>query len=175
MGYEQIIGSTTGSITVFPSQRTWWGGTVRPDYPPPEFWQQICENQRQAIEDYRLHVERIAQAQQIVAHDSHREANQHARALLLSTLTDEQRHQYETESWFEVESRKFPGRRYRLHPVPSINIDIIQDGDRISRLCAGPRGVPVADVQLTQKLMLEADEEAFLRIAVVHPAPVMRM
>ena len=38
------------------------------------------------------------------------------------------------------------------------------------RLCAGPSGVPIPAVMLAEKLMLEAQEAAFLQIAIKHPA-----
>jgi hypothetical protein len=44
----------------------------------------------------------------------------------------------------------------------------------VERLCFGPRGgVPIGDVLLQQKLALEGDEEATLRIAGRTPVPIM--
>jgi hypothetical protein len=62
--------------------------------------------------------------------------------------------------------------RYRICWGTSQNIirlemSTIADGVEkpVERLCFGPRGVPIGDIMLQQKIALEGDEEATLRIA----------
>lgn len=96
-------------------------------------------------------------------------AYRRARNLLRRCLTPAQRLEFQRRRCFTV--RGASGRRYRIGHGASINIEVLTASGRVAhRLCAGPNGLPVPAVMLAQKLMLEADEAAFLRIAIRHPA-----
>jgi hypothetical protein len=97
-----------------------------------------------------------------------------ARELLLEQLTPEQRASFEQHDWFLVRGQS--GRHYRIrddgHVVANIEVverDLLGHDRVLHRLC-GHIGehVPQADHLLAQKLMLEADEDAFLRLANRH-------
>jgi hypothetical protein len=102
---------------------------------------------------------------------SSRQVELKARELLLEQLTPEQRASFEQHDWFLVRGQS--GRRYRIRDDGHVvaNIDVLApDQQVLHRLCghlADPV-VPLADHLLAQKLMLEADEEAFLRLANQH-------
>lgn len=92
------------------------------------------------------------------------EANEKALALLCGMLTQEQREQLNTMSAFEVETER---AKYRIKRGRFGNVEELDaDGRIIARYCIHPRqSVPDADTMLAQKLMLETDEAAFLRMA----------
>jgi hypothetical protein len=93
-----------------------------------------------------------------------RRARERAMNLLLQYLTPAQRAEFERTCAFKVRGRS--GQLYRITYATTANIEVLeQPGMVIRRLCAGPLGVPIPDVMLAQKLMLEADESEFLRIA----------
>ncbi len=62
------------------------------------------------------------------------------------------------------------GRTYRVRRGIADNIDrIADDGKRRDMsYCAHPDGLPAADVNLSQLLLIATDEPAFLRIANAH-------
>jgi hypothetical protein len=97
-----------------------------------------------------------------------------ARELLLDQLTTEQRQSFEQHDWFLVRGQS--GQHYRIrddgHVVANIEVverDLLGHDRILHRLCGHiSEHVPMADHLLAQKLMLEADEEAFLRLANRH-------
>ena len=91
-------------------------------------------------------------------------ARQRAERLLRATLTLEQQRQFEQHGWFDVEGSA--GGRYRILTGYQRNVERLgSDGRPTHRLCAHPADVPDEDAMLAQKLLLEADEAAFSRIA----------
>jgi len=122
------------------------------------------DSQRRRLEELRADL-----MQSIVHFDCEKvtKADLCAEKLLLSYLTDEQKQLYEKERFFIVHARQY---RYRIWRSKLINIEQIgRDGYVMHRLCAGPEGdLPVGDVMLAQKLMLESDETAFLQTARRH-------
>lgn len=97
-----------------------------------------------------------------------------ARNLLLAHLTPAQRKTFIDNEWFVVEGGQ-SGRRYRINAKDNLvaNIDALGPDDRVEhRLCGhcDPSVVPLADHLLAQKLMLEADEDEFLKLANRHAA-----
>jgi hypothetical protein len=96
-----------------------------------------------------------------------------ARSLLLSHLNEEQRRTFEQNKWFVVEGGRTK-QRYRIRDKGDLvaNVEVIDmAGNVMQRLCAhGLRELqlPLPDHFLTQKLMLENDEDAFLRVANRH-------
>jgi hypothetical protein len=93
-------------------------------------------------------------------------ARARAHALLLSHLTPAQRQTFEINKWFIVEGGRSKAKyRIRGHACAG-NVELL-DGERVThRLCChcGPT-IPLGDQLLTQKLMLELDEEEFLKLA----------
>lgn len=98
------------------------------------------------------------------------EADKRAAALLLANLTAEQAEDYRrTQSFVVVQPLQFgrPARRYRITFRLAGNVYLLDDeGLDVERYCIhAQEPIPVADNMLAQKLMLEADEEQFLRVA----------
>jgi acetyl/propionyl-CoA carboxylase alpha subunit len=94
-------------------------------------------------------------------------ANETARKLLVSNLNPQQRKEFEDNGHFFVTSPS--GKLYRIREGRSINIDLMAGNNREivkQRLCAHPQiACPDNDTMLTQKIMLEHQEQDFLRIA----------
>lgn len=104
---------------------------------------------------------RVAPAIEVIT----KPAEDRAEVLLRSLLSPEQRSAYDLHKHFDVRAQS--GRIYRLHRGPVRNVHVLDHGGQgIRGYCIHPREtVPVADVLVAQKLMLEADEQEFLRIA----------
>lgn len=131
-----------------------YGGYQPPQRTPEEIAAQAAlaeqARQRWAEEQARLEAERA-------------EASKRARVLLEENLSDEQRLQLRDNNWFEVVT---PRGTYRIHNGRSGNVQRYRDGRPTDRYCIHPGElVPNEDTMLAQKLMLETDEDAFLRIA----------
>ena len=100
------------------------------------------------------------------------QAVQRSRDLLRACLREEQLAQFDRAGWFMVSGRTYD---YRINHGRTANVELIgRDGSYLRRLCfypvaGGGRDLPVFDVMLAQKLMLEADESGALAIAVGHP------
>lgn len=103
------------------------------------------------------------------------DAEDKARDLLLTNLTESQRETLRKNKWFVIQGRS--GQLYRVrdvgHVVANIEVierDLLGHERMLHRLCGhiGDSGMPIADHLLAQKLMLEADEDAFLRLANRH-------
>ncbi len=79
-------------------------------------------------------------------------------------LDPEQRAQFRKERYFEVITG---GRRYRVKHGWAGNVfRLNEQGQETDRFCIHPtREIPVADNLVSQKLLLEANEAEFLRIA----------
>jgi hypothetical protein len=114
-----------------------------------------------ANERARLRYERDARR-----HDE--DARAKARALLLRHLTEEQREQFLAHKAFVVIGGK-SGVRYRIRDEGHMiaNVDVVDAGYRLCGHC-DTRTIPIGDQPLAQKLMIEGDEEAFVRIANRH-------
>jgi hypothetical protein len=98
-------------------------------------------------------------------------AVERSRKLLVACLSAAQRAEFERTLGFCVHGAS--GRRYRIGYSTTANVEVLgEDGEVLFRLCAGPNRLPTPSVLLAQKLMLEACEAEFLRIAARHP-PVM--
>lgn len=110
------------------------------------------------------------------AMDKHKkEAAQKAEELLLEHLNESQRKTYRENKWFIVEGGK-SGHKYRINVNGTLvaNIDVLENNRNESphRICCHARldACPLGDQLLAQKLMLELDEDAFLRMANRHRA-----
>lgn len=85
-----------------------------------------------------------------------------ARTLLFSALNRDQQRSLEERQFFEMNVN---GKTYRIHQGTHGNVRLIQGGVETRLFCAQPPNVPTEDAMLAQKLMLETDEQAFLRVA----------
>jgi hypothetical protein len=100
------------------------------------------------------------------------QAIQSSRELLRTCLRPEQLVQFDRAGWFMVSGGTYD---YRINYGRTANVEVIaRDGRYLRRLCfypvaGGGRYLPVFDVMLAQKLMLEGDESGALAIAVGHP------
>ena len=95
------------------------------------------------------------------------EASHRAAALLADHLAPEQRETFRKDRHFVVHSRDGQ-RRYRVEYGVAGNIKLLNaEGKSIAKFCIHPvdSRIPTEDVMLSQKLMIEGDEESFLRIA----------
>jgi hypothetical protein len=95
-----------------------------------------------------------------------RMANEKAKKLLVEHLSPQQQKTYDEKRYFDVD---IEGRTYRIHHGSHGNVRLLGTGEKtgkeVTKYCIQPDGVPVGDVLLAQKLLLEADEKEFLRIA----------
>lgn len=100
-------------------------------------------------------------------------ARDRAKELLLANLTPAQKETFEKNGWFLVEGGKSK-QRYRIRAnSASMNIDVMNKEKVTHRICAHLHhtcDAPLYDHILAQKLMLEAAEDDFLKIANQHAA-----
>lgn len=88
-------------------------------------------------------------------------ANSRAQALLFECLSPSQKVEFLATQSFTVVSKS--KRSYRIGWGKNYNVTLL---DNRVNYCAGPlEDVPIADMMLAQKLMLENDEDRFLKIA----------
>ena len=87
------------------------------------------------------------------------------RELLRSWLSPEQRRQYDRRGSFEVVGSD-TGKRYRIRKGDIFNVEELDDrGVQMRAWCVTANGVPIGDINLAQKIALEAFESEVLRIA----------
>lgn len=98
--------------------------------------------------------------------DRRGDAQKRALELLTSWLTPAQREQYGKAKYFDVIGSK-SGKRYRIHQGRQMNVhELGADGESVAGWCFLPRGGLVeGDCMLAQKIALETDEPAALKIA----------
>jgi len=120
-------------------------------------WEQFQAEQQRVI---AAQVERQTTAAKVLRD----EADKKAEALLLRHLTPEQRAKYTEARYFELRTKS---GLYRLYKGWAGNVARIgPDGQESDRFCIHPeRAVPEADNLLSQKFMLEFEEDRFLKIA----------
>jgi hypothetical protein len=99
-------------------------------------------------------------------------AKMRAMSLLLDNLSALQRETYKRDRHFIVRG-SHSGKMYRIRDNGGViaNVDVLSVDGRVEmRLCAhaNTNEVPHPDQLLAQKLMLEHDEQTFLRIANRH-------
>ncbi|MET0856026.1 MAG: hypothetical protein ABWY27_04705 [Telluria sp.] len=92
-------------------------------------------------------------------------------SLLLSLLSQEQRHEFQVYGYFHVTGGS-TGDTYRIRVDSAVNIDVLgQNGAVKYHLCAHPMGnIPMYDVMAGQLLYLQdaASERRFLEHAIRH-------
>lgn len=99
-----------------------------------------------------------------------RRALSRARALLHGALTKAQRWELRATKAFTIQGKD--KKTYLITEGGSLNVRLIQGGVATHALCVvadHKHPVPVYDLMLTQKLMLETNPEAFWKIANVTP------
>ena len=81
------------------------------------------------------------------------------------SLTHQQYRQLTRKGYLDIPSPRDPGCIYRV-PRSQGLVGVIERGKRKACLCLQPvEWVPDADVMVMHKLMIEADEETYLRTA----------
>jgi hypothetical protein len=95
------------------------------------------------------------------------EAKKRARGLLLEHLTPQQRETFEKNGWFVVEGGKSRKRFKIFGSGYAGNVHELDVHDRmVNRLCCHANAsIPLEDQLLTQKVLLEWDEEHFIKTA----------
>ena len=94
-----------------------------------------------------------------------REAQERAEQLLKDVLSDDEYHQLSRRGYLEVASRTRSRRVYRV-PRHQGQVKVYEGGVPIMALCVQPVDpLPDGDVVMMHKLMIEANEEEYLRIA----------
>jgi hypothetical protein len=92
-------------------------------------------------------------------------AERRAASLLRETLTADQFRQLTWRGYLEVSSPTEPQRVYRV-PRSKGYVQVIENGRAVMRLCLQPvECLPDADIVVLHKLMIEGNEEAYLRKA----------
>ena len=122
-------------------------------------------------EAYRLQFEELLRGQEEQARKL-AAADARARELLLSKLTPEQKVSFEKGQEFLVRGSK--GNLYRINCTSTTgNVTALRGSGPNSQvsLCAFPPGVPQHDIWLAQKLILESDEDVFLKQAISYGRP----
>jgi hypothetical protein len=122
------------------------------------------ERQRNEAELHRQFAEQRATQARLS-----QEAQQQANELLNELLSDEQRQTWAEQRWFAVRGSA-SGRLYRIHHGNVDNVYRLSEDETEADLilCAHPPGLPEADCNLAQMLLLVTNEDAFLRIANSH-------
>ncbi len=93
------------------------------------------------------------------------EAERRAEGLLQETLTSEESRELEHKGYLEVHSPSREGRVYRV-PRGRGMVSVYEGGRAVMSLCVQPvEWIPGADVVLMHKLMIEANEEDYLKTA----------
>ena len=94
-----------------------------------------------------------------------READERAERLLRAVLGDDGYRAFAEKGYIEVRSRLYPCRVYLIKRWPE-KVTVVEKGRATHVLCAEPESfVPPADLVVVTKLMIEANEEEYLRIA----------
>jgi hypothetical protein len=94
-----------------------------------------------------------------------REAHERAEALLRDLLTEEEYRQLNRRGYLEVPSPTRPRRSYRI-PRHQGQVKVFEGGVPIMALCVqSVEPIPDGDAVLMHKLMIEGNEEEYLRVA----------
>lgn len=117
------------------------------------------EEQKQA----RLRREEEARLAEEARKKAEAESKRKAEELLVSQLNPVQRKQLKEMDAFMVELQM---KRYKIRRGQRV-LELDKDNKPVAQYCIHPSDyqIPSADVMLAQKLLLEHDEDAFLRIA----------
>ncbi len=93
------------------------------------------------------------------------EAERRAEALLRSMLSREEFNCLCLRGYLEVPSPSIPNRVYRI-PNARGQVEVFEDDQLVMKLCVVPtKSLPEGDLVLMHKLMIEGNEEEYLRVA----------
>lgn len=180
-GWNQgIYGATTQTITVTAASTVWYGwnqGYTQGAYGLGNYYQQpIAINQHRVVEITEEQKAEMARLQAIATEERKLLAEKQAAAkvkakqILRMTLSKRQREDFEAAGTFELMVNE---RLYRIRPGCRVErLDPVTKAIR-SYFCIHPANhyeLPHEDVALSQKLLLEANEAEFLRLANETPA-----
>lgn len=104
------------------------------------------------------------------AQNYHYDQLQRATDLLLSHLSPNQQQNYKNHDYFYVQSQT--GKHYQIKAAGSCNVCLLNTkGNPTMRYCLQFQDgrIPLPDLLLAQKLLLEQNEQLFLKIAVEWP------
>ena len=92
-------------------------------------------------------------------------AHQRAERLLAENLSERERLQLQRCGYIELVSPTVRGRTYRVPARPGM-VEVYEYGEPAMRLCVQPAvALPQPDVVLMHKLLIEGDEQTYLRTA----------
>ena len=95
----------------------------------------------------------------------HQTAARRAEGLLREHVSDSHYQHLRSNGYLEVPSRLHPGRTYRIPSRPG-RVTVWEGGRPVGQLCViACDPVPSADLILTHKWLIEADERAYLALA----------
>jgi len=98
-------------------------------------------------------------------HPNRQDADRRADLLLESQLSPDEWNQLVTQGYLRVQSPSRPNRTYLIPRYRGL-VRVYEQGRSVMRLCVGPvEQVPDADVVLMHKLMIEGNEEEYLKTA----------
>jgi hypothetical protein len=93
------------------------------------------------------------------------DAERRAEALLRHLLNEEEYQQLVSHGYLKVQSPNIPNRVYLIPRYRGL-VRVYESGKSVMRLCVGPVDpLPDADVVLIHKLMIEANEDEYLKAA----------
>jgi len=99
------------------------------------------------------------------AWQGHQESEESAERLLRTVLGDAKYEDFIRLGYIEIPSRTHPGRVYMIRSWPG-KVTIVEGGQPTAVLCAQPIiDVPMADLLVLHKLMIEGNEDEYLRTA----------
>lgn len=163
-------GTGTATASAATATKIWvqWNGTtagVTYNVSPRHAYQPPTEEEQKKIDAERIERAEKERIRQEKEKKDREEADKRAEELLKKHLDQKQREQYEKDKKFRVRSKD--GAEFELASLWSGNaVELTPDGKRLARFCIHPREyVPIPDLLLAQKLMLETDPETFRKTA----------
>ncbi len=94
-----------------------------------------------------------------------RDAEERAEKVMLEVLSPLELQQLSQRGYLEVPSRRYADRVYRVPRHPGL-VGVYEKGVLVNRLCVGAvEPIPTGDAVVLHKLMIEGDEEEYLRLA----------
>ena len=94
------------------------------------------------------------------------EADLKAQLLLRQMLTEQEYQQLAEQGCLKVNSPNVANRSYWIFPDRDRPVEVYEAGERIAKLCLQPdKRLPVPDIVLMHKLMIEGNEHSYLREA----------
>lgn len=164
--FEQRNGDTYYRVADEASWETERRITFRPALQPLLDDETLQRSQAQLGDVFRRNIDReIFAAMGLSENDlkpdpNKKEADDRAKQLLLDHLSEEQKKTFEKEGWFECVGNK-TGKTYRVHNYRNVNT--VQGK---TKYCLVQKNtVPLPDQLLTEKMLIENDEEKFLKVA----------